>query len=513
MHTATLSPFFRRFVARSTIAVAAGACLALASCESLGYRFRSPITKVEKELRFGPGKLTADALQSEVMSFADTFQSSITEAWNQVAAGAREAGAGGTLDAEEVARLRSSALQNKLASASAALSIASSPNPTVALADMITLITLQHAVLESPASVELYGAEASARLAAAYKTQEEKAQRIAERAMSQKQRDELATLIADWLAENPDARYVSGVRLEDFARTRQQSIVSNGGSSDSLLALVALDPLSGLDPTQREVQRSRMLGERVFYFTSRWPHVLKWHVETLYQGLLGAPEVEHALAAVTRVSGAVEGIREQVATERAAALEDFFTRLATERRAALVDVSVAVDAQRSALVGDLDRAQGKLQETLADVKETVAVTSEAASELTQTFEAASALTSQFRKRPESPADDAEPKQSGLAAYHAAVAETGEAATRVSELVRDVDEKRVALSGVLLDARHNAEGVIAYAAQWLIAVIAATVALVTTAIVLYRRIARARTDSHQEHTVDRTARRVDRPAIT
>ncbi|MFN0243478.1 MAG: hypothetical protein ACKVWV_11355 [Planctomycetota bacterium] len=402
MHSATLPPLLRRLAARSTIAVAAGACLALASCESLGFRFRSPITKVEKERRFGPGKLTADALQSEVMSFADTFQATITEEWNQVAARAREAGADGTLDAEAVARLRRSALQNKLASASASLSIASSPNPTVALADMITMITLEHAVLENPASIELYGAETSARLAAAYKTQEEKAQRIAARAMSQKQRDELTTLIAEWLAENPDARYVSNVRLEDFARTRQQTIVSNGGSSDSLLALVALDPLAGLDPAQREVQRSRMLGERVFYFTSRWPHVLKWHVESLYQSMLGAPEIQQALVAVTHVSGVVEELREQVAAERAAALEDFFTRLAAERRAALVDVSVAVDAQRSALIGDLHQAQGELQDTLADLKETAAVTGEAASELTQTFEAASALTSMPHARDATP---------------------------------------------------------------------------------------------------------------
>lgn len=527
MPLAMLLPFLRRVPARSTIVAAVIACLALSSCDSLGFRVRSPITKVEKERRFGPGKLTAEAIQSEVMSFADTFNATIAEEWNQLAARAREDGAAGTLDAEQLARVRRSALQNKIASVSAALSIASSPNPTVALADMITMITLEHAVLESPRSVELYGAEASARLAAVYESQRERVQRIAEQAMTPKQRDELTALIAEWRAENPETRYVANVRLEDFARARQQTFVANGRSNDSLLALVALDPLAGLDPAQREVQRSRMLGERVFYFTSRWPQVLKWQAESLYQGLLGAPEIQQALDAartgtdaIARVSDVAERLRDDIAAERSAALEDLFARLAAERRAAIGDMTGALDAQRSALLGDLGQAQGTLQGTLAELKDAAAVTGDAAGALTHTFEAASALTSQLRGRSSSSPEESGAEKRGLAEYHAAAAQTAEASTRVNELLRDVDdilaapdfdEKRAALHGVMLDARQNAEGVIAYAAKWLIAVIVATIAVVTLAVALSRRMTRAHASATRGR--DAAPRGADRPVVT
>src|SRR5262245_59999363 len=124
------------------------AALALSGCGLFGLQFQSPIVGQNEEVRVGPGKTTPTEIQSEVMSFTDTFNATITQQWNRVTAmGRAESPPGGLTapgtDSERGTRLRRAAVENKLASVSAALSIAASPNPIVALSDMVTMITLQ----------------------------------------------------------------------------------------------------------------------------------------------------------------------------------------------------------------------------------------------------------------------------------------------------------------------------------------------------------------------------------
>src|ERR1051326_5699350 len=130
----------------------------LCACGS-DIHFRSPIVRGTPERRIGPGQLTAAEVQSELMSFTDTFDSAISEEWNAVAAAARADSPQGGLaapnaDTDKASQLRRAALANKLATVSSALSIASSPNPVVGLADMITMITLQRMVLETPGAAD-----------------------------------------------------------------------------------------------------------------------------------------------------------------------------------------------------------------------------------------------------------------------------------------------------------------------------------------------------------------------
>jgi 3-phosphoglycerate kinase len=54
----------------------------LSGCKTFGYEFRSPIVKV-KDRGIGPGDLTPEAIQSEVMGFADTFTAAVTQKWNE----------------------------------------------------------------------------------------------------------------------------------------------------------------------------------------------------------------------------------------------------------------------------------------------------------------------------------------------------------------------------------------------------------------------------------------------
>jgi hypothetical protein len=256
------------------------------------------------------------------MSFADTFTSTVAQAWNQAGSRANiNPDARLRPDAPDPARMQRSAHERKLASISAALTIASNPNPMVALADIITLVTLQRMVLEDPATEKLFGPEAAANLVSVHREQEAKAWRIGERAFTPGQQQELVDLIAEWRREHPEQRYVSGVRLEDFARDRERGIPTTKGSG-SLLSLIMLDPFAALDPASREMEKSRMLGERVFFYATRMPAILKWQIESLYLDLSNSPEMQKLVNASADVSAAAQRVSAALTDERDGLIAD-----------------------------------------------------------------------------------------------------------------------------------------------------------------------------------------------
>ncbi len=444
------------------------------------------------------------------MSFTDTFNAAIAEAWNQVAAEARAQVDGDVpdADAERAIRLRRSALENKLAAVSATLSIASSPNPTVALADMVTMVTLQRMVLESPPALELFGEAIVDELLETYRAQEEKIWKIAALAMTEVQREQLAQLIAEWRAEHPDATYVSNVRFEDFANARQQPLLPADDARENVLSLLAIDPLAGLDPAQREVQKSRMLGERIFFYASRSPLVLKWQVESLYQSMLGAPELQELLGSLdeatgsmARISAVAEELPQQFAAERTAALDQFFDRVAAERRGLIDHAIGALDEQREATLTDLDRAQDEFHGTLSHYREAVEVTDETATSLTQAIEAADAFAARFDRSPDAPPepeDPEEPQRNVFADYDAAVARTGDAAEQLTALARSLDDllgsaagdgDSVPLRAAVSDVQAGVRDVVDHAFLRLLALAAVTPLSIALAAILYRRATR------------------------
>lgn len=439
--------------------------------------------------------MRAAAVQSEVMSYTDTLIGAVSEAWDQVAAqGRAESDAAGLAGSNEDhgSRLRRASLAIKLATVQAAVSIGSSPNPSVGLADMITMVTLERMVLESPKSAELYGDETAAKLVTVYKEQEDKAWRIAAKAMTQDQQDELKDLIAGWRQEHPDATYVSNVRLEDFAARRQQTFVkSNKSSPGSLLALLDLDPLAGLDPAEREVEKSRLLAERLFFYASRSPQLVKWQVESLYQDFLRTPEAKKAVAsmegatdAATRVSKQIEDLPKNVAAERSAAVDQVFAKLAEERHAALVDAMKQLDEQRASVIADLDKTQGKLQGTLKQYQDAAETTQKAAATLGETVKAADSLVARFDSGPK------DPKKDALADFRAAAGETGNAADHLNTLVVSLDRllgpgqggKETKLQAAVADVQGLSQGVIEHAfARLLVLVIVAPLACAVAAV--------------------------------
>ncbi|MBX3380986.1 MAG: hypothetical protein KF805_12910 [Phycisphaeraceae bacterium] len=481
-----------------------------------GTTLRSPLVVegVSSERKFGEAGLTPSAVQSEVMSFTDTFVAAVSQIWNAIAANARSASTPGGLADEENARLnriRRASLEIKLANVNAALLIASSPNPLVSLADMITLVTLQRMVLESPSTQKLFGAEIQSQLVVVYKEQEFNAWKIADQAMTSVQRDELREMIASWRRAHPDATYVSSIRLDDFAGARQIGVDPTEVKKESLLSLLSLDPLSGLDPAQREVTKTRMLAERIFFYTSRVANVMKWQVESLYQTLMQAPEFRDAFESVQQASGAAKDIAalaaklpEQITAEREMLMRQFFDELSKERSATIEQINASLSLQRQAALDDLQTAQSNFQGTLKDFRETATSANTLADKLTTTIQAADTLASRFAPTPTptptpTPGSPTPAKEgNGLEDVKAVVEKAGAAADRLTELTKSIDrllaspglvDKTGGLQVVMQEVQGSGRELVNYAFWRLLIIVIVAPFAVVLAMGLYRRVVR------------------------
>lgn len=459
-----------------------------------------------------PGATLAspESAQSELMSFVSTFVATITQHWN---AAAGQQGAASTspvtpgapaspsvtpppppatpLPAVTAAssertpaeRARRAALEIKNANISNAIAIATGPNPYVAVGDMITLVTLQRMLLQSPQTESTFGPERTAALIAAYQTQEAAAWRMGARVYTQAQLDQLRELIAAWRRENPTARYIAGVRLEDFARDRRLSISTEPQKSESLLALVGLDPLSNLDPTVREVERSRLLAERMFFYAQYAPQILKGQTESLYTQFLSTAEARRALTsfdqaadALKEMSRVADDLPAVLAKERSEAIKQIFEELRREREAALVQVADLIKAERQALLADLDARQEGLRTALGELRQTVQAAESLSASVRGTIKQADELVSKVTPPVDSAASPVTPaplppaspplpglpdEPDSLEKYQTAMDKTAATAEKLTALADRIDR---ILSSPNLDAKAGGMGTIVSSLQ-------------------------------------------------
>jgi hypothetical protein len=257
--------------------------------------------------------------------------------------------------------------------------------------------------------------------------------------------------IDHWKQRNPNVRAVSFVRFEDFAASRRQLHSSTQGAKN-LFALFALDPLANLDPTTRELERSRLLAERAFYFTKRLPLLLAPTAAQIYFEIAATDEAtqirdniqsftDTAQQFATTVDDLPEEVLQHVAVEREAAIRQIDEALsaqrdaaiaqiqeviATERDAAIQQVAGALRTEREAFMASLESEEPRIENLLTEMRRTI----EAGAQLTESLAVFI---------PDTPPDpDVERKPIELAEVQAVVEQTSLAADRLNVLVQTVD---------------------------------------------------------------------------
>ena len=297
-------------------------------------------------------------VQIQVERFADDFSSRTAQALDTYA---REIGT-------EQSRVQ--ALQLKVTGISAIIAIASGPNPSVNLLDMVSVATLTRLTVENYWMKRPDGYAFQVWFENSC-TVETNAWQLAASFLKPAQVHELRNTIHQWYRDNPNFHSGFLARPQEFAALVRTS-GAHGLSVDSVFNFVGLDPTVGLDPAVREVTRTRLFAERALFTVQRMPFLIRLQSELAAFQLAEIPEIQQVVTNTTRLSDSVERI-----SHTAAALPE------------------TVAAERKAILDALQQQEGKLKELAAEIDRTLVSGAKMSDSLNTTLLTFDALMQRF----------------------------------------------------------------------------------------------------------------------
>ncbi len=403
---------------RAILLVAAGAGLITLSACATQQKGKLYSTALGQGI--GPDQLTPAEIGGEVRGFADTYVTLLMHIADRV----YEAGQ------SPVSRVMLNGLL--LHTAYGAYAIASDANPVVSLLDMVVLVTLTRMAAEQN-WVAFYDAE-QVDVVGICRKAEDDIWKIADRVLYADEQEAMRAQIDAWSEQNPDLRAVSFVRFGTFSKSRRQMHATTQGARN-LFALFALDPMANLDPTTREIERSRLLAERGFYFTKRIPLLFTATMAQVYFEIAATEEAtqirrniqtfaDTAQQFATTVQELPDEVAQRVSVEREAAINQIQQVIATEREAAIEQVAATLRNEREAFVASLESQEPRIENLLTELRRTI----EAGTRLSETL---AVLV------PQTP-PDVQRTPIELAEIQSVVEQTSLAADRLNLLVQTVD---------------------------------------------------------------------------
>ncbi len=346
---------------------------------------------------------------------------------------------------------------------STAYTIATGPNPITNALDMVVLTTMSRMALEDGWIEDSFGDRIHA-LRAVYDTLEPESWKLLEGAVPPDQIKAVHAALDDWRAQNPHGHSVSYVHFRDFVSSPEADRSRSLGGGSSLLSLLGLDPLSGLDPTVQEFARTRQSIERAMYFMQRSPQLLDMQVERVTYQLAVMPETRSLLGDLDRTSRAAESagkladeLPEVVAREREAAIRQF--------------------------MGALDSQQAQMRELLTDMRATLQAGTAASDSVNQTTRALDAFISGFRK----PQDPRQPpgKPFDITEYTATAHELAQASVQLQGLLAQLNASGPGVARLTDSAATQLNGVVDRAYRRLVELVLILVGASLAAVLLYR----------------------------
>ncbi len=294
-----------------------------------------------------------------MLNFADSYVIASTQSFDALAA---------TSARPEVIHW---AKQQRIATAMAAYTNATGPNPLVAATDLIILTSLKRTAFERHWIPTLLHDEGAEVLAVA-KRLEADAWQMAGKALTPSQVTDLRQVVEAWIEEHPDQYYVGWVRLGDIA-AQQGRAGSTFKLPANLLGLFAIDPLAGLDPVTQELRSYRALTERLVFMFMRMPMVLSWQVEETVQNATSTPETRAFTAATSRFADATSRFADTTG--------EFPELIRTERQNAIKQVGEELTAQRTAVLNSLADQEQRINGILGETRRTLSTAEASATKI------------------------------------------------------------------------------------------------------------------------------------
>jgi len=418
-----------------------------------------------------PARPSTDALLSDLMRVADLLVTRVAEASHEF----EERVA--TQEAQlEAARWRLESLQRST-------QLAAGPNSLSGLLDLVVYTTIFAWLIEDQWLPE-HG-EAVRPLLVAFQRTLEEGWALAERHLPAAELAEARTLIDAWRLEHPVIRREILLEFPSFlslASARQTKSATSG----SLLGLVGLDPLSGLEPAARQIEEARQFGLRALYFLQRAPRLVASEVEFRVRDGRSAPEVQQLLADTERITLTLEEL-----SASATALPDQFS---AEREATVAQLADELERQRAGLLEDLSTAREPLEGLLDETRQTLEAGARMSAELTGTLTVLDGFVGRFEgpdDGPEpAPAADAPPARPfDVRDYGEAAERVGGAARELAALVDALDQRLPEARRLLEETAREGRGTVDHAARRALEVGLALVAAAGLAAWLVRRTGR------------------------
>ena len=450
------------------------ACLLLASTSACGL-FKTAVNmpvNLANDLAGNRAKPTdrvpPSALQTGVMRFADTFSSRITQATREFADKA------GTPEA------RIQALTWSTGQSTSAFAIATGPNPNIAVLDMIVLVTLGRMVHEEYWMPKVWG-EADRPMIEAFTQLEQRVWAVAGEVLTPEQQEGVRAALREWREQNPDMGITAFVKLpvfQDLVHTHEGDAPKQGNNLGDLLNM---DPLSGLEPAVREIEQTRLFGERSVFYLQRAPILLSNQIELLTLKLMRIAEVQGALADSERVSKAVASL-----AETAAALPEAVRK---EREAAVKQISDELALQRRGLMTDLETAEAPARKVLSETRATLEAGTQMSAALQSAITTLNAFVARFDKPPAPASAEPTGKPFDVSDYGTAATKLGTAATDINDLLQTLDTQLPKVQRVLDEAAQRGEKTIDHAFTRGLELGALLIAAAALAVLLVRRFSR------------------------
>jgi hypothetical protein len=314
------------------------------------------------------------------------------------------------------------------------LSIASNPRPLAALVDLLLFASVQRIFHEEYWLPKVHG-EADRPVLEAFQRLEASCWEVLKTVLDPKQQDALRGVLTVWREDNPDLGSAVAVEAPSFVNVAVPILQGDKVPLVStLIDLVSLDPLAGLEPAVREVAATRQMAERMFFFTQHMPRLLAQQAELFTLKTLTLPEVQSSVEDGERLSKAAE----QFAATAALLPE-------TLRR------------EREGLVASLERSSAPLQALLEQSRATLDAGTRTAEAITLGLGALDTFVS----RPEGngtprSSDSPAPRPFDVREYGEAASRIGAAANELNLAITAADERLPAAQQALDTAALRVE---------------------------------------------------------
>jgi len=266
--------------------------LSVSACSLLKNTLEFPEKGIRSMLSLNQGNDEPDPveLQSQLLRFADNY----IDAINLASRGLERS------DGQPAERR--TLLRRRIAITNDVLGIATAANTYANLLDMVILVSLNRMSVADFWIPQRYGESAKSLLFASEEAEKE-IWRIAAMTLKSEQIKELRIAIKSWHDQHPDVRSPRDIGALGFASdVARMNRSSQTGITSSVFNLLAIDPLSGLDPATRELANTRLFAERGLFLARHMPTLIRWETELLIIQTAEMPQMEKLLASTAQVS-------------------------------------------------------------------------------------------------------------------------------------------------------------------------------------------------------------------